>query len=309
MIIIPQLSSFYWIFMKIIEVEHTPLDLREYRMRSALESDFTPTNLIKESCVLVDKTTGKQLVIYKDLDDEGFDSGELSMALQSINYQVGTRVSGLVTTSRIFGYSPRVPLRKDFCSVTSLAEDNPKAHSLLCEYGRKVVDLYSEIAPETYEAHLSSTEKKVRKEYQIEGTPFTSGIVNKNNPLKYHFDSGNFKDVYSCMLGIRRNVAGGYLALPEYDCALEIKNNSVTIFDGQKILHGVTPMKLLSDDAYRFTIVYYSLTRMWACLPIGEEIARIRNVKTARERKRATGVAEEEVATGSAELEAFKDVR
>lgn len=293
--------------IKTIEVTHTPLNLDEYRMRSALESDFTPANLIRESAVLVDAKTKKRLVIYKDLDDEGFDSGDLALALQKIKYESSTRVSGLVTTSRIFGFAPRVPLRKDFCSATSLAESDPKAHALLCEYGRKIVNLYTEIAPETYEAHLSETEKKVRKEYQIDGTPFTSGIVNKNNPLKYHFDSGNFKDVYSCMLGVRANVAGGYLVLPEYDCALEIKNNSVTIFDGQKILHGVSPMKLLTEDAYRFTIVYYSLIKMWECLPLGEEIERIRNLKTARERKRAGKP--EEVTTDSAELEAFKDVR
>lgn len=282
--------------MKKILVSKKTLNKDEWKMRSAMEEDYSPQNLIKESALLVDADTGKPLVIYKDLSEEGFSSKDLADALQRINYTVSDRVSGLRTVSRIFGYAPRVPLRKDFCSPTSLAQDFPKEHELLCEYGRAIVDLYTEVAPEVYEAHFTEAEKKVRKEYRIEGTPFTSGIVNKNNPLKYHFDSGNFKNVYSCMLGIREGTAGGYLAMPEYDCALEIKNNSVTIFDGQKILHGVTPIKLLTPEAYRFTIVYYSLTRMWECLPLGEEVRRIRNLKTERERRRA-------------EHSAFKDVK
>ncbi len=67
--------------------------------------------------------------------------------------------------------------------------------------------------------------------------------------------------------------------------ALEIANDSVLLFDGQDILHGVTPFTV-SDDGYRYTVVYYSLQRMWDCLTITDELARIRNLKTQRERKR-----------------------
>lgn len=279
--------------MKTIYVKKADLDLKEYRLRSALESDFH--TLIRESCVIVDEDTGKQLVIYKNLNEEGFDSYDLAQALQRIKYAESTRTSGLVTRSRIFGFAPRVPQRKDFCSATSLIDDAPKEHELLCEYGRRVVNLYKDNAPEVFAGHEKMTDE-VLNEYKIKDTPFTSGIVNKNNPLKYHFDSGNFNNVYSCMLGIRSNCLGGYLAMPEYDCALEIANNSVTIFDGQSILHGVTPIKMLTPDAYRYTIVYYSLKRMWECLPIGEEIERVKNTKTKLQIKRAEG-------------SAFKDVR
>lgn len=270
--------------MKEIRVKKAELNLDDYRMRSALDSDFH--TLIKESCVLVDDDTDKVLLIYKQLDEEGFDSSELALALQQINYQTTERVSGLKTTSRIFGYAPRVPLRKDFCSSTSMADEHPREHQLLLDYGVKVAQLYSDFAPETYATHTKTTDKVLR-DYVIPGTPFTSGIVNKNNPLKYHFDSGNFKEVFSTMLAIRGGTAGGHLALPAYDVGLAIANNSVTIFDGQQILHGVTPIKFLTPDAYRFTIVYYSLRKMWDCLPLREEVERIRNVKFEREMRRA----------------------
>jgi len=74
--------------------------------------------------------------------------------------------------------------------------------------------------------------------------------------------------VWSNMLGFKRHCEGGYLAVPEYDLALEIADNSLSMFDGQNLLHGVTPMRLTSDGAHRFTIVFYSLKGVWQCLPV-----------------------------------------
>jgi hypothetical protein len=129
-------------------------------------------------------------------------------------------------------------------------------------------------------------ESKVLNEWAIRDTPFTSGIINKNNPLKYHFDAGNFRGMYSCMVGFKQDVGGGFLALPDYGVAVEIAHNSVFMFDGQEILHGVTPIRRLSTKAFRYTIVYYSLQQIWKCLPLDGELARIRKLKTEREEKR-----------------------
>jgi len=48
------------------------------------------------------------------------------------------------------------------------------------------------------------------------------------------------------------------------------------LFDGQSILHGVTPITKTSEDAVRFTVVYYSLKQMWSCESPGDEIQRMR---------------------------------
>ncbi len=269
--------------MKILEIKSKAIDLTKFSKRSALNTDFA--HLITESTIITED--GKIKIIYKKLDDEpNFDSQEIVEALKRIEYDTNERTGGLKTTSRIFGYSPRNVLRKDFCSSTSLAREFPKEHEVVCRYGVKVAELYQENDPVAYSKHMKLA-SKVLPEWTIEDSPFTSGIINKNNPLKYHFDSGNFKDVYSCMLGFKQDVESGYLSIPAYDIALEIGNNSVTIFDGQSILHGVTPIKYLKTSAYRYTIVYYSLKQMWNCLPLGEEIGRIRNLKTNREMRRA----------------------
>ena len=115
---------------------------------------------------------------------------------------------------------------------------------------------------------------------------FTSGIVNKNNQLNYHYDSGNFRGVYSNMLVFKGDVSGGHLVIPEINISLEVADNSITIFDGQDLLHGVSPIKYLHKESYRYSIVYYSLERMWQCMEVGEEIDRIRKKKMEREIKR-----------------------
>jgi hypothetical protein len=115
-------------------------------------------------------------------------------------------------------------------------------------------------------------------------THFTSGIINKNNPLKYHLDTGNFKDVFSIMLGLKKDIKGGYLHIPELKVNLKISNGSLSMFDGQRFVHGVTPMIGTTEQSYRFTIVFYSLVQMWNCLETSLEVA---NAKKAEDRKLA----------------------
>jgi len=270
--------------MQTILVERKKIDLNKFKNRTALDTDYT--NFIKESCIIADKNTGEILCIYKKLDEEELDYKPLLRGLDNIKFLTSTRQGGLLSTSRIFGYSPRLVTRKDFCSTTSLARDYPKEHSLVCRYGEKIANIYHISDPIMYKKHLEVTQQNVNEEYTLPKTPFTSGIINKDNQLKYHFDTGNFKEVYSAMLVLKKDIKGGHLALPELDLGIELANNSVLMFDGQGILHGVTSIYKQTANSVRYSIVYYSLRQMWNCLPITDELIRIRNKKTEREQKR-----------------------
>lgn len=265
--------------MKKIQATKRPIDLEQYKLRSARESDYS--TLIRESCLIYE---GDQLMIaYIELD---LDCTDIVSALNRIHYETGYRTGGLKSTSRIFGYSPRNTLRKDFCSATSLAQESPEDHQIICDYAVKVSQYYQQFNPDLYQSHDQTTSDHVVGEFRIKDAPFTSGIINKNNPLKYHFDTGNFADVWSGMLVFKHNIIGGYISVPEYDLGVELRHNSLFMFDGQGLLHGVTPMQKLSDDAFRYSIVYYSLRQMWNCLPITDELLRIRKLRTEREEKR-----------------------
>lgn len=270
--------------MREILLKKRDVDYKDFVKKSAVETDFD--ELLEGDVIGIDSETKEVIFIHAELK---FDDREIMAALDNIKYEMATRSSGLKSYSRVFGFMPRRVMRGDFCNIVSMAVEHPKEHAIVTKYGVKIGQLYGEFTPEVHKKHQAMMEEKVLDEWAIKDTPFTSGIINKNNPLKYHFDSGNFKKVYSCMTVFKRDIRGGYLSLPEYGVGLALPHNSVFMFDGQEYLHGVTPITRLNDNAMRYSIVYYSLQQIWNCLPMSEEIARIRNKKTERERRRARG--------------------
>lgn len=240
--------------------------------------------LIGESCIVREAKGGPPVIVYLEL---GEDLSALGNALRTIRYEKSGRTGGLPTISRTFGYAPRVVLRRDFCGSASLNAEEPRTYALIKDAARMAAQHYQRHAPVIYDRHMTDA-GKVLPAYRIADTPFTSGIINRNNQLRYHFDSGNFKDVWSAMFVFKKGVSGGFLSCPEYGLGFELKNNSLLLFDGQSVLHGVTPITLLSPSSYRLSIVYYSLAGLWRCLSPQDEITRIRKVRTEREKRRAS---------------------
>lgn len=271
--------------MKNVQVEKREIDYKQFVRRSARETDYD--RLIDKSAIIRD---GEQIIgIYMVLPTKPH---RLVDRINKLQMGVHNRTQGLKSRSKIFGYMPRETIRKDYCSSTALARDDPETHSLIAEFGQTLAKYYKRWVPDVYDFHESKAKDKILDQWRIPGTPFTSGIINKNTALKYHFDSGNFKDVYSNMVAWRYKVVGGHLAIPEYNIGLEIADNSVVFFDGQKIMHGVTPIKYLSPKGYRYSLVFYTLRQMWRCQPFNKEFARIKQVKSNRELnryKRLTG--------------------
>lgn len=265
--------------MKRIDIDPIEIDLDKYKKRTAKKSDVS--RLIKEDCIIY--CDGQPTVLYKKLKT---DTSALRWAVKNIKYSTGKRSRGLVSQSSIFGYSPRVAMRHDYCSTTAMAINEKKQHHIITSFAKELTGLYSEYFPEQFKYHNELVQEKVMNDWKIGGSPFTSGIVNKNNALKYHFDSGNFKGVLSNMVVFKKDVKGGYLVIPALDVALEVEDNTLSIFNGQDILHGVSTIEYTNEHAYRYSIVYYSLEQMWKCEPLDDEIARIRKVKTEREKKR-----------------------
>lgn len=252
------------------------IDFTKYARKSVLDSDYS--KVIKENCIIKEK--GKPVLVYLVLND--FSEREIVHELKRLGYNRMNRSRGLISISRTFGYMPRVTMKRDFCTASSLAFENKKAHDMVCNLGGHINKYYKKYCGSMFEFHNEKS-KVIKDEWKIEDTPFSSGIINKNNALKYHFDAGNIKGVYSNMVCFKKNCEGGYLVLPEFDIALEVANRSIVFFDGQDILHGVSPFRLTTMNGYRYTIVYYTLQQMWKCQEITEEIARIKNRKTERE--------------------------
>jgi hypothetical protein len=265
--------------MKTLDLKRKKLDRKDWLRREVLLSDFE--TIVRGDTLITEN--GVPVLAYYELGD---DLNPFLEAVKATKFTTGPRTLGLISTSAIFGYMPRRTLRADYCSATAMARNQPAEHAVIVEHAKLAAAKYAAAFPALFAAHSAEVADKVRPEYILPGSPFTSGIINKNNQLKYHLDAGNFPNCASCMFAFKKNVAGGYLCLPEFGVALEIADRSLTIFDGQGLLHGVTPVSYQSDDAYRYSVVYYSLKQMWKCLGTAGEIDRIRKVKTDRERKR-----------------------
>lgn len=265
-----------------------PIDLKQYRRQHAKESDC-PELIDYDCCIQIDETP---VVVYLHSVRT---SAVLTLrqALKTVKYQSSTRTSGLETRSRIFGYSPRNHVRNMPCRATSLAIDQPDEHQVLCGAAAEASKHYQQHFPTIYSTHAELTQK-ILPEWSIPNSVFTSGIANYNNPLQYHFDTGNFSSVCSAMFGFRHKTSGGHLCCPDFGVRFAIGDCSLILFDGQGLLHGVTPIKKHSQGAFRYTVVYYSLKQMWNCETVTDEIERMRMKRTAIENKRRRAGGNEE---------------
>lgn len=273
--------------MKTIEVNVKEVDTTKLLGLYADEADCT--NKIEEDTIV---TVNGQVVLGY-IANMGGDLAGLRSQLAKHKFLTGnrgsSRMAAMKTQASVFGYQPRNELRNKACRIAGMALDNKALHSNLMGWTDSVAKFYRELAPEAAAQHQAETESKVLPNYKIGRTMFTSGIVNKSNRLPYHFDSGNYKGAWSAMLGITDGIDGGYLNVPEYDLALKISDGSLSFFDGQARIHGVTKFTRQRADAERYTIVWYSLQKLWRCLTKREEIALMNERSTNNNRKKSKG--------------------
>jgi hypothetical protein len=264
--------------MQFLSASRRAIDLKDFK-RGAREEDCD--TLISETTTVVE--SGRIVAVYySGLKDPAID--QIRAALPQVKTVKDIRTSGLVTNSRIFGFAPRNELRKHPCRAASFAAEQPRQHAVIAAGAEVVAKYYEASMPEIASEHRALTEGNVKAEFRLGSSMFTSGIVNRNNPLQYHFDSGNFNNCCSAMLGFKSDIGGGQLCVPELNIRFEIADRSLLLFDGQGLLHGVTPIELQAPNAMRFTVVYYALRQMWNCEHITDELIRQRSKRSEIER-------------------------
>lgn len=266
--------------MRLLDVERGPLREGQEPLQPVREGDWD--KVIDEPVLL--REGGRGVLVFTNEVEE---DDELLAALQGIRYGVSFRASGMRSQSRTFGYLPRVTLRRDYCTESALATEHPRQNAVFRSWAQRASGAFEHLCPEEHAQQARLLEEKVRPDWRLPGGVFTSGIANHNNELRYHYDKGNFRGSWSAMYALSRGVRGGLLVLPAWRVAFRFHRPSLIIFDGQANLHGVSEIKQQGLDGYRYTVVFYAMAQMCNCLPVGEELARIRKVKTAREIKRA----------------------
>lgn len=223
------------------------------------------------------------------------DVSDLRAAVREVDIRETYRAaSGRRNASRVFGWSPRRPVqRREACNSTSFAKEQPREQAVLDAWAVKLLGMLRELDPSVAE-HDEATMREVLPEWRMAGTTWTSGVVNQNSQLPYHRDGFNFP-TWSAMPVLRRGVDGGHLHLPEYDLTVACRDGWGVFFCGQQLVHGVTPMRRVKDDGYRFSVVYYALRGMKDCHTYAEETAHARRKRTEREKRMAAAGATTDV--------------
>lgn len=241
--------------------------------------------VIREDCVFM--KNGKCVGVYVKIPKENLNP--LRQVVLTTKVVKNLRTNGLATQSSIFGALPRVAIRNDFCrfSATSKAETNNL--NILFSFVPKLLEIYEKYLPQNLKADIEKV-SVVNSDYQLteEPSPFLTANINVNHAIRYHRDTGNFKGSLSNVLILKKGLSGGELVFPEYNMALCQDDGYLAIFDGQKEIHGVMPIKKKQGvkTHYRASIVYYTLEQMKHCYPYKEEVTRLQKVATQNAKNR-----------------------
>lgn len=197
----------------------------------------------------------------------------------------------LPTQSSVFGSLPRIPLRNDYCRFSAQTKKEKNNANILFSFLPELTKIYKKYLPKQYEHDLKVIKENVNTDYVIkEKAPFTTANINVNHAIKYHRDTGNFRENLSNVLILRDGIIGGELVFPEYNFALSQEDGFLAIFDGQSEIHGVMPIIKTKEKPYRASIVYYTLENMKHCYPFKMEVSRLQNLASVRSNKRANNI-------------------
>lgn len=266
--------------MRIVEVNRCAITPKFLKRRRPERADFD--ELIEEPCELREGGVLRAKLIAFDTPG----ARELEELVRTISFNGGTRTMGMAQSAKVFGYQPRneVYMNAIACRRASLASEAPEVHAAIEEQGKWMTERYREFGGDIFKHH-EETMKLVRSDWRMPGSVYTSGIVNENNALAYHYDSGNFRDCWSGMIVLPHRITGGELVLPSYRVAFRFSKPAAFFFDGQSLLHGVTTIQR-PKMGYRYSLVYYSLLKLWKCLSPAEELEEAKTTRTRREQRR-----------------------
>ena len=221
------------------------------------ESDCS--DLVASDTIALEIDRGDRgLFVYARTQD---DLSVLREELLALEY-IPTMVLGKLTRSRHFGYQTGQSDRPDTCGEVPL--NNQRLRDALGDAAILAAEVYAKHFPEQYEQHCKEAEA-IKPQWKFPYTPFTNGIINRDNALRYHRDQGNYDGALTCTINLREGAEGGFLALPALNTAIDCADSTVTVFDGARLCHGVTPIQLQHSGAYRLSVLFYTLKSLWRC--------------------------------------------
>ncbi len=234
------------------------------------------SEIIDEDCIIY---AGENIVgIYKRLDKN------LLKTIREISHKSpfieGTRSNGLKTRSAIYGALPRTNHRNPICRWSAHTLEQRGYFNAVREFSNVITEIYDNFLPVEAERHRDVIRQNIEKDWVLGDTPFTTFNLNINTAIKYHRDTGNFKNIFSNVLILQENIVGGELIFPELNIGLSQRDGYLGIFDGQKWMHGCTEVKKTKLTGYRVSAVFYAMEAMKHCYPYKAELIHAKTWRT-----------------------------
>lgn len=291
-----------------LEVTPVPIDKRDFLGKQASAADYDTVIEGEPTDVVVD---GKVVAVYRPLPAT-LGAKFLGM-VREMDFGGTTRVGAksLYHKSQLFGYTPRSPLRRNWCSICALAREKPELYQRLVAWGKTAVELLEREAPEAlaeYWGHVNAA--GIAKSWLLPGTPFSTAQINESSAVAYHLDAADVPDTWNVLFIINSQMSGGLTVLPRFRLAFSASGFAFCGFPTVAEVHGVTPLVKRSPAAFRYAMIFYTMTAMGKCGSPEEELDRIRNWSTKSEAKIREQLAGNEavaIAPGTARLRAGED--
>lgn len=235
---------------------------------------------VTQPTIVRDAETGEPVFVLAHLDRAV--TGPLRQAARAYPATTTYRMAGSRNVSRTFGFTTaRAPMRRSSCRPCSGAIDHALAHERIVAAADPLSALLGKILPDRARDDRARAAAAIRPEWILGGW-WTSGVVNFDSPLPYHYDANNLA-CWSAMPVLRRGVRGGHLHVPEYGLVVECRDGDVCYFAGYDLMHATTPIRRVAPDGYRISAVYYTVAGMGQCEEPSAELARGRARQSDRE--------------------------
>lgn len=200
-------------------------------------------------------------------------NGQKSKTNRALNKD-GTFVQ---VASMVGGFFEQQGGRFPFCRTTGFTRSYPEEWQTLLPLFERCARIYEEALPKRY-GHQMRVVNNTHPAWVIPGTPFTTITVNNTVAAAYHKDGGDLKSGMGMLLAFEQGQFDGFeLVVPEYKCAVRLRDGDVLLFN-PVIWHGNVPphnqVGKQDEDWWRTSLVLYYRDGIRGCLSPEEEQAK-----------------------------------
>lgn len=158
--------------------------------------------------------------------------------------------------SGVAGWYDRYP-RNPYGRATSYTENNYELFSKSFLFLKKLSEAFKVNLPKRYQEQKKCIDR-IDSRFHIPETVFTTITVNKTFRTAAHRDAGDLSRGFSNLSVLSNGIdySGGYLVLPEYRVAINVRPGDLLLINNHEGIHGNTEIKVQTNGE-RYSIVCY----------------------------------------------------